>query len=179
MKIKCGKILVKSHKENKVKKPNRTFSQSSQNQDVSRQRKQTDWPSNRLMNNQMENTFHAMRNELAELANNEFDNAKPQSHNLTRKEYNALERFSKTSSLVFKKGDKTTCTVVKTRIDYVREGMEHLSDTRTYKKLDRDYTPDVVEHINYTLHQCKRGGLLSDHTNNAHPNHTHQMWSST
>ena len=38
-----------------------------------------------------------------------------------------------------------------------------LSDTRTYMKLDRDYTPDVVEHVKYTLEQYKRGGLLSDY----------------
>jgi len=30
-------------------------------------------------------------------------------------------------------------------------------------KLDKDYTPDVVSHVKYTLQQYKRGGLLSDH----------------
>jgi len=47
--------------------------------------------------------------------------------------------------------------VVKNR---VREGMVHLSDTKTYMRFDRDYTPDVVQYIKYTLQQ---GGLLSDH----------------
>jgi len=28
---------------------------------------------------------------------------------------------------------------------------------------DRDYTPDVVEHVRYTLEQYKRGGLLSNY----------------
>ena len=99
----------------------------------------------------MENTFHAMCVELATLADREFKDEKNHSYNLTRKEHNALNRFAKTSSLVFKKGDKTTCIVVKTRKDYIREGMAHLSDTRTYMRLDSDYTPDVVEHIKYTL----------------------------
>ena len=111
----------------------------------------------------MENTFHAMHVELAALADREFKAPKNHPHNLTRKEHNALNKFTKTSSLVFKKGDKTTCTVVKTRKEYVREGMTHLSDARTYMRLNRDYTPDVVEHIKYTLHQYKKGGLLSDH----------------
>ena len=111
----------------------------------------------------MENTFHAMRVELATLADREFKDEKNHSYNLTRKEHNALNRFAKTSSLVFKKGDKTTCIVVKTRKDYIREGMAHLSDTRTYMRLDSDYTPEVVEHIKYTLQQYKKGGLLSDH----------------
>ena len=63
---------------------------------------------------------------------------------------------------MFKKGDKTTCIVVKNRKEYVREGMIHLSDTKTYKRLDRHYTTDVVGYIRYTLEQYRRGGLLSD-----------------
>ena len=64
---------------------------------------------------------------------------------------------------MLKRGDKTSCIVVKNRKDYIKEGLAHLSDTKTYKKLDRDYTQDVVQHIEYTLQQYKRGGLLSDH----------------
>jgi len=169
VKIKCGKLLVKSQRNKHSKKrrinnnSNNTTNSLPHFEEEHCQRKQTDWPSNRLLSSQMENTFHAMRMELASLADREFNNPKNHSHNLTRKEHNALDKFKKTSSLVFKKGDKTTCIVVKTRKDYIREGMIHLSDTRTYLRLDRDYTPDVVEHIKYTLQQYKRGGLLSDH----------------
>ena len=52
---------------------------------------------------------------------------------------------------MFKRGDKTSCIMVKNRKDYIKEGMAHLSDTKTYKRLDRDYTPDVVQHIRYTI----------------------------
>ena len=58
----------------------------------------------------------------------------------------------RTSSLVFKKETRPP-VVVKNRKDYIREGM-----TKTYKKLDRDYTPDIVGHIRYTLQQNERGG---------------------
>jgi len=49
---------------------------------------------------------------------------------ISRKELNALKKFTTDSSLIFKKGDKTTCIVVKNRKDYVREGLEHLSDDK-------------------------------------------------
>jgi len=126
--------------------------------------KQNDWPSNRLLSIQMEDTFHAMRQELAILTDKESDKvSKKQSHNLTRNERTALTKFSKTSSLIFKKGDKTTCIVVKNSKDYVKEAMVHLSDAKTYRRLDRDCTPDTVEYIKYTLQQYGRGGLLSDY----------------
>ncbi|XP_065892734.1 uncharacterized protein [Dysidea avara] len=105
-----------------------------------------------------------MRHELTTLSDRNFntcdDNNKS---NLTRKEHNALKRFATSCSLVLKRGDKTSCIVVKNRKDYIKERLAHLSDTKTYKKLDRDYTQDVVQHIEYTLQQYKRGGLLSDH----------------
>ena len=111
---------------------------------------QTIWPSNKLLSSQLENNFHAMKQELANLADREFNDTTRQ-YNLTRKEHHAINRFAKTSQLVFKKGDKTTCIVVKNRADYVREGMAHLSGTKTYKRLDRDLTPEVVEYLRYTL----------------------------
>jgi len=40
------------------------------------------------------------------------------------------------------------------------EGMVHLSDTKTYMRLDRDYTPDVVQYIKQQYSRC---GLLPDH----------------
>ena len=164
-KIKCGKLLVQSQREQsrKSKHISGTPSLIPSYEGDSHWRKQTDWPSNRLLSSQMENNFHAMRQELAILTESEFGNSEKQTFNLTRKEHRALERFARTSSLVFKKGDKTTCIVVKNRKDYVREGMVHLSDTKTYMRLDRDYTPDVVQYIKYTLQQYSRGGLLSGH----------------
>jgi len=52
--------------------------------------------------------------------------------------------------------------VVKNRKDYIKKGMVHFLDVKTYKRLDRDYSPDVEQHIRYTLEQNRRGGLLSD-----------------
>ena len=164
-KIKCGKLLVQSKRKyaRKPKHIDGTPQMTPSYEEGRHWHKQTDWPSNRLLSSQMENTFHSMRQEFASLADREFNNPEKQTFNLTKKEQWALNRFTRTSSLVFKKGDKTTCIVVKNHRDYVREGMVHLSNTKTYKRLDRDYTPDVVEYIKYTLHQYSKGGLLSDH----------------
>jgi len=117
------------------------------------------------MNCSMENTFHTIRQEFYNLTDTQFndDNNSNIRHNLIRKEHNALKRFTKNHSLVFKKGDKTSCIVVKNRKDYVKEGMVHLLDAKTYKRLERDYTPDVEQHNRYTLEQYRKGGLLSDH----------------
>ena len=164
-KIECGKLLVQSKREH-VKKPKHiegTPRMPPSYEEGRHWHKQTEWPSNRLLSSQMEDTFHVMRQELANLADREFDNSKKHPFNLSKKEQWALNEFTKTSSLVFKKGNKTTCIVVKNRKNYVREGMIHLSDTKTYMRLDRDYTADVVCYIQYTLQQFGRGGLLSDH----------------
>ena len=168
VKNKCGKILVKSRRKNSnstTRRMNRLNDTPQLTQD--NQRKQTDWPSNRLFGRTMEDAFHAMRQNLADLAEREFNDNKHKNdfhdHNLTRKEHLALGQFTKNCSLVFKRGDKTSCIVVKNREDYIREGMAHLSDTKTYKRLERDHTPDVAQHIRYTLEQYGRGGLLSDH----------------
>ena len=37
-----------------------------------------------------------------------------------------------------------------------------MPDTKTYKRLERDHIPDVVQHFRYTLEQYGRSGLLSD-----------------
>jgi len=169
IKTTCGKILVKSQREQlkknkKSKHTKGTPRLTPHHSDEYCQRKQTNWLSNRLMSSQMEILF--MQWEVnwphwGHTGRHWYSINHP--HNLARKEHHALQKFNKTSSLVFKKDDKTTCTVVKTRKDYIKEGMIYLSDTRTYKKLDRDYTPDAVQHLKYTLEQCRKGGLLSDH----------------
>jgi len=161
----CGKILVKSrrkHSNSTTRKTNRLNGTPLLTQDS--QHKQTDWLSNRLFGRAIEDTFHAMRQKLANLAETNFKNNNEKNNfNLTRKEHLALGWFTKYCSLVFKREDKTSCIVVKNRKDYVKEGMIRLSDTKTYKRLDKDYTLEVVQHIRYTLQQYSRGGLLSDH----------------
>ena len=63
--------------------------------------------------------------------------------------------------LVINRADKSSCLVVKNRQDYIREGLEHLLDTNTYVKLDKDCTQAVADHITGTPETYRRGGLLS------------------
>jgi len=123
---------------------------------------QHDWPSTRLLPNQLENTILAMRNDMAALTDSQTSEEKKISkHNLTRRERFALRRLSKNRQLVYNKADKSTQIVVRHRKDYIRQGLEHLSDPNTYTKLDRDYTLDVSEYIKTQLGHYRRGGLLS------------------
>jgi len=110
VKIKCGKLTVKAHRHitgSKGTKHVPGTAQLSQHQ----WHKQTDWPSNRLMNCSMENTFYTIRQEFSNLVDTQFNNDNNSSvrHNFSRKEHNALKKFTKDHSLVFKKGDKTSC----------------------------------------------------------------------
>jgi len=100
------KLLVQSQREQsrKSKHINGTPSLIPSYEGDSQWRKQTDWPSNRLLCSQMENNFHAMRQELAILADSEFGNSEKQTFNLTRKEHQTLDRFAKTSSFGIQKG---------------------------------------------------------------------------
>jgi len=47
-------------------------------------------------------------------------------------------------------------------LDYIQEGLEHLSDTRIYKKLDKDYSLAIAKHIKDILNQYRKGGILSE-----------------
>ena len=74
-KIKCGKLLVKSQKQYRMRPrqvpgtPQLTPSYA----ENFHWHKQNDWPSNWLLRSQMEDTFHAMRQELAILTDKESD----------------------------------------------------------------------------------------------------------
>ena len=104
----------------------------------------------------MKDTFHATRQELANLAEDNFTDKETSVHNLLRKDHLALKSFTKDCSLVFKHGDKTSYIVVKNINDYQRRNVTN-SDTKTYQRLDRDHTPDLFRHVTYTLEQYRRG----------------------
>jgi len=97
----------------------------------------------------LEDAFEAMRLDISKLT---LDNTKLKKHNnLTRKERLALKESSTNHQLIINKADKGSTIVVRHRSDYIHEGLIHLSDTKTYKKLDRDYTNDVAKHLRNTL----------------------------
>ena len=70
----------------------------------------------------------------------EINHVKPNpttKHNLTRKERLALRELATNPNLVINEADKGSTIVVRHRDDYIREGLEHLSDPNTYQLLDK------------------------------------------
>ena len=99
-----------------------------------------------------------MRSDIAEM--NEINNAKTK-HNLTRNGRTALKQFMQSDTLIINKADKGSTIVVIDKTDYISEGLEHLSDTKTYTKLNNDRTKEVIITIRNTLEKLKKIGLLS------------------
>ncbi|MCY4327357.1 MAG: GIY-YIG nuclease family protein, partial [Rhodobacteraceae bacterium] len=104
----------------------------------------------------LEDAFLAMRNEIANIT--ETQTVK---HNLTRGERLALTQLSSNHNLVINKADKGSTIVVRSRDEYIKAGLEHLSDKNTYTPLDRDYTKDVAHAITHTLEDLCTRGLIS------------------
>ena len=99
--------------------------------------------------------------EEARLEINEIEPNPTNKHNLTRNERIALKELTTNPHLVINKADKGSTIVVRHRDDYIREGLEHLSDINTYQELDKDYTFDITRIVNRTLNEFKTKGLLS------------------
>lgn len=67
----------------------------------------------------------------------------------------------KDHNLIINRADKGSTIVVRNRKDYIQEGLEHLSDTNTYLRLDEDMTDQVATTVRRTLLSMKQSGLLS------------------
>ena len=104
----------------------------------------------------LEDAILAMKNEITNIEQHPTSK-----HNLTRKERQALKELVDNHTLIINKADKGSTIVVRNRTDYIKEGLEHLSDPNTYIQLERDYTRDVNQIIRNTLHNLKIKGLLS------------------
>ena len=106
----------------------------------------------------LEDTFQAIKLEISQLEQNPTT-----THNLTRKERLTLKELASNHDLIINKADKGSTIVVRHRLDYIEEGLQHLSDVNTYLELDRDYTMDVNKIVKSTLQKLKVQGLLSPH----------------
>ena len=104
----------------------------------------------------LKDAFLAIRQELATLTDDPI-----QKQNLTRKERIALKQLTTNRDLIINKADKGSTIVVRSTADYIKEGLEHLSDPNTYIQLERDHTQEVTNTIRHTLHKLKINGLLS------------------
>ena len=104
----------------------------------------------------LEDAFKEARLEISEMHPNQTTK-----HNLTRAERLALRELTANRSLIVDKADKGSTIVVRHRDDYIRDGLEHLSDPNTYLELDKDYTGEMYTFVNKTLQDFKIRSLLS------------------
>jgi len=63
-------------------------------------------------------------------------------------------------NIIINKADNGSTIVLRHRDDYIREGLEHLSDTNTYLPLTDDYTNVVTSILTGKINQLKNDGLL-------------------
>ena len=106
----------------------------------------------------LEDAFQVIKSETTEL---NLETTPPLKYNLTRKEHKALKELAENHNIVCNRADKGSTITVIHRKDYIREGLEHLSDTNTYLPLDGDYTSVIAEIIRETLKHLLKEGLLT------------------
>ena len=82
-------------------------------------------------------------------------------HNLSPEERKALRELKHNTDLVINKADKGSTIVVQAKADYIRDGLEHLNDPRTYKKLEGDPTKSICCGINQLLYKFYNEGTLN------------------
>ena len=80
-----------------------------------------------------------------------------------KKDFTALQHLSKRRDIIIKKADKGNCIVVEDTETYIANGENHLhvSDERTYTRLENDPTETVAEHIRKYLDETAEAGYLS------------------
>ena len=105
----------------------------------------------------LENALEAKRLEVVTSTDKPDPTTK---HNLTRHERIALKELANNDEIIIKKPDKGSTIVVRSRKDYIREGLEHLSDPNIYLQLDNDRTEQVAVIIKNTLDKLKKLGLI-------------------
>jgi len=65
------------------------------------------------------------------------------------------------TSIVINKTNKGSTIVVQNRDNYIKSGLEHLQDSKTYKQLDGDPTKCICRDIISLLNDHKKEGYLA------------------
>ncbi len=85
----------------------------------------------------------------------------PERQNLSKSEFESLQKIRKNPDLVFKKADKGSATVIMSRELYIQEGYRQLNNGLHYKKLDQLIFLETSDQISQILLQLKTEGLLT------------------
>ena len=84
--------------------------------------------------------------------------------NLTLAEKQAFLKLRHNKEIIIKKADKGSVIVVEDKQTYINEGLKHLADTSTYKKLEGNPTPELVDHINKIIQDMHSAGYIDKYT---------------
>ena len=84
--------------------------------------------------------------------------------NLTPTQNKALKELSSDQTLIIKKADKGSGIVVEDREQYIKDGLDHLSDENIYEKIDRDPTNSLTETINTFVQKMFQEGVIDPPT---------------
>ena len=60
--------------------------------------------------------------------------------NMTSAQYKPMTRLKENENIVIKKADNSSSIVIQNKIDYTKEGLRQLGDTKFYKKIAKDIT---------------------------------------
>ena len=80
--------------------------------------------------------------------------------NLTPTQAKALKELSSDQSLVIKQADKGSGIVVEDTLQYIKDGLDHLSDESIYKEIDTDPTKSLTEAINTYTNSMYQEGII-------------------
>ena len=83
-------------------------------------------------------------------------------NNLPNFKLDALENLRKNKNLIIKQVDKGGAIVLMNKDDYIKEGLRQLTDTRSYKEIDRDLTTKNATEIHRFLLIVKSKKLLPE-----------------
>ena len=116
-----------------------------------------------------------MEDDLEDLQNFDSDS------NIPRNIRAATLELKRDKSLTIRQADKGSCLVVMDTEQYISEGMEHLQDAKTYKRVDHDKTAEVAHKANWICRHYSTTSILTKNkssrlSNNIPEIRTQQMY---
>ena len=90
--------------------------------------------------------------------------SKARPRNLTNKQYQLLQNLQNNNSIVIKKADKGSNIIIMDREFYVKEAMRQLTDTKFYKRIDKDLTLEHYSLVQELILEMFNKKIISEQT---------------
>ena len=85
-------------------------------------------------------------------------------YNLNKKESTAIKNIQKDKSIIIKNADKGSGIVIENTTDYIKDGLDHQSDTKIYEKVSTDPTLSLTTAINEYTNCMHDKGIIDSAT---------------